>query len=199
MRSRRLLVFATALAAACQPAADATRNEPPRRATRVDSAVDMRSALARFRTGLPRVDSLTYAARTRDELARRFVRALERSDTAALQRLVLSRAEFAWLYYPSNPQSRPPYELPADVMWFQTEMANRKGLVRALTRFGGRPLDFAGYACASEPETQGDNRVWTGCRLRVRAGQRGTSEIRLFGAVLERDSRFKIISYANDL
>src|SRR3712207_7674926 len=44
----------------------------------------------------------------------RFVRAVETSDTTALRDLALSRAEFAYLYYPESPLSRRPYEEPPD-------------------------------------------------------------------------------------
>jgi hypothetical protein len=37
-----------------------------------------------------------------------WVKAMEAADTAALKRLLISRDEFAWLYYPTASQGLPP-------------------------------------------------------------------------------------------
>ncbi|MDB4949945.1 MAG: hypothetical protein JWM27_2594 [Gemmatimonadetes bacterium] len=171
---------------------------PP--AAHVDSVLPIAEALRRFRVGMgPAPVALTGGEASRDALVRRFVKALERTDTAALQRMAMDRAEFAWLYYPSNAQSRPPYELPPELMWFQTQLADRKGALRALRAYGGRPLRFRGYRCAPAPQVEGENRLWTGCRVDV-ADERGRrADLRLFGAILERGGRFKFASYSNDL
>jgi hypothetical protein len=166
---------------------------------RVDSARSMGQALAGFRQGLPAPAGLTGGEPSRGALVARFVRALERGDTADLVRMAVSRAEFAWLVYPTDPQSRPPYELEPGLMWFQAQTRNRTGVLRALRSFGGRPLRFAGYACDARPRVEGANRVWTGCRVHVAGPDGRPVSLRLFGAVLERGGRFKIQSYSNDL
>src|SRR5262245_9032664 len=66
----------------------------------VDSVLPREVEIARFRAGLPPVASLSGGASSREALIRRFVTALETSDTAGLRNLLMSRAEFAWLYYP---------------------------------------------------------------------------------------------------
>ncbi|HEV7591064.1 MAG TPA: hypothetical protein VGO40_23340 [Longimicrobium sp.] len=163
-------------------------------AVRVDSARPVPQALAGFRAGLPRVSELGGAyAGDRDALVRRFVAALEASDSAAFMPMTLSRAEFAWLYYETDPQAKPPYELPPELMWSQGMQQGERGISRALERFGGRPLAFRGYACAREDDRRA-LRVWTGCRLLL-----GSAEVRLFGGIVEIGGRYKILSYANDL
>jgi hypothetical protein len=163
----------------------------------VDSIVPQGEALARFRKGLPEVDRLTGGAPSRDALVQRFVTALARGDTATLGDLLLTRAEFAWLYYPTNPQGLPPYSLPPGLMWDMHALQSAKGLRRALADFGGRPLGYAGYACDPDVSRQGQNVVAGPCTIRVGVG--GTDTLRLFGLIVERGGRHKFVSYANKL
>src|SRR5688500_1316517 len=72
-----------------------------------DSALSREESLRRFRDGLGRVESLAPVARSREELVQRFARAVETRDSATLGALVLSRAEFGWLFYPTTPQGLP--------------------------------------------------------------------------------------------
>jgi hypothetical protein len=183
------------LAAGCRAGKDGEAQA----AVRVDSAVAVTRALADFRRTVPETRELggRYAGNP-DSLVARFVTALERSDSAAFMPMMMDRAEFAWLYYADDPQSRPPYELPPDIMWFQRMQQGEKGITRALQKFGGRPLAYRGYACA-DSATLGRNRVWRDCRLDVvdAAGER--VKARLFGGIVERGGRYKILSYANEL
>jgi hypothetical protein len=44
--------------------------------------------------------------------------------------------------------------------------------------------------------SEGRNRRWTDCTVSVQTAA-GVSRERLFGAIIERDGRFKFLSYAN--
>ena len=107
-------------------------------------------------------------------------------------------AEWSWLYYPYDKLSKPPYELPPGMAWLQLQETNRKGVLRALRELGGHEIDFRGYTCDPEPEVEGDNRIWTGCRITLARDGTDPVTLPLFGAILERDGRFKILSYKND-
>lgn len=190
------LALAAALAAGCQGGGARDADAAPAAA---DSARPASVALAAFRAGLPPVRELGGAWQpTRDALVERFAQALEHADTAAFMPMMMSRAEFAYLYYETNPQARPPYELPPELMWMQGMQQGEKGIGRALARFGGRPLHYRGYRCERE-ERQGRNRVWTGCRLDIATADGARVTPRLFGGIVERDGRYKILSYANEL
>ena len=162
----------------------------------VDSVVPREVALARFREGTPKVDALDGGAASRDELIRRWATALESKDTAELGRLLLTRAEFAWLYYPTNPQGLPPYDLSPQLMWFMNVENSNKGLARLLEDRGGRPLHFLGYRCVGERSREGDNEVFGPCLVRRLQAPGDTVEERLFGLVLGRGGRWKFVSYA---
>jgi hypothetical protein len=167
--------------------------------THIDSFVPRDEALRRFRQGLAPVDGLTHGLQSRDALVHAFVRALESRDSAALRRLVLSRAEFAYLYYPSAPQGLPPYDLNADLMWFTLSVQSAQGMHRALDERGGQALHIAGLRCAEKPDSQGENVVWGPCALRRVRAPADTIDERLFGPIVERRGRYKFLTYANKL
>lgn len=164
----------------------------------VDSIIPIGEALARFREGLTEPTGLGGGADTRDDLVSMVVHALEAQDTVAFERLAVDRAEWAWLYYPTNVLSKPPYELPPALAWFQLQETNRRGVLRALRELGGRQLHYEGYTCRPEPAVENDNRVWTGCRLTLRRDGGDPVSLPLFGSILERHGRFAVLSYDND-
>lgn len=202
MNDRRTLAAAAliALAAvACGPAEAGGRRSPSVPAGVVDSALPPDVALRRFREGLRAPDSLRLGAGSRDALIQRFVDALERRDTAALAQLLLDRGEFAYLYYPTVPEAKPPYDLSPGLLWFVIQQHSRKGLERLIGRRGGRPLGYLGYSCEPPPARHGENIVWGRCVIRRVRAPGDTVAERLFGPVLEHRGRFKFISYSNTL
>ena len=210
--ARRSLVGALigGVLAACQGPPDGVRT-PPRTAAdsqaahvaavaaaggTVDSILPVAEALARFRDGLDRVDTLRHAATSREALVDRWAQAVAASDTAALNALLLDRAEFAWLYYPGSRMSLPPYEAPPGLLWGQLLASSNEGAAQVLRRLGGGPFRVTELRCPAPPVTEGRNRLHERCDVRVGA-ERGVT--RLFGTILERDGRFKFLGYANPL
>jgi hypothetical protein len=112
--------------------------------------------------------------------------------------MVMTRAEFAYLYFPTSPHARPPAQQPPALAWFIHTQNSEKGVGRVLDRFGGRRVGLRGYTCASAPRVEAENRIWDDCQLHIGTGG-DTATVRLFGGVIERDGRFKMLSYSNDL
>jgi hypothetical protein len=131
-------------------------------------------------------------------LVRRFVRAVELRDTADVRAMLLSRAEFAYLYYPHSPFTRVPHRQVAGLVWFLTRANSAKGITRVFDRLGARPLSLRGHRCDSPPRRQGPNLLWESCVVRLGDGSQPAREVRLFGSILERDGQLKFVSYAND-
>jgi hypothetical protein len=205
LRSTKLLVLAgAALLCACvgEPrAADAT---PVGAAAPsggvVDSALPIPVLLDRFRatvTDTPTV--MRGGAASPRALAAALLSALTQHDTAAVRALAVSRAEFAWLYYPHTRYTAPPYELGPELVWLQQVLASEKGAVRLLRRYGGQRLTLGAVTCPDPPTVEGPNHLLAGCRVRFSARDSGPVELRLFGALLNHDGQYKFLSYANDL
>jgi hypothetical protein len=163
----------------------------------IDSAIPPEEAMRRFREGLPVTAGLQHGEKSRDALVRRFAGAIARKDTSDVRAIVMNRAEFAYLYYPTSPFTRPPTEQPPGLAWFLIAEHSRKGITRLFDRHGGRPFRIQGYACADTPRREGTNRLWDGCRVKIDSGGTVLSR-RLFGSIIERDGDYKFFSYAND-
>lgn len=165
---------------------------------KVDSILPMAEYLRRFRSGLAEPGSLTGGATSPETLARRFLAAVTARDSAAFGKLLVSRAEFAWLVFPHHIYHDPPYELDPEIFWMRLTMGSGKGLGRTLEQYGGIPLTLLRLTC--QPDSlqakPGPVRFWGGCELRYRAGERVETG-QLFGSMVERDGRAKFLSYAN--
>lgn len=163
----------------------------------IDSVVSIEEALRQFRADIPeQTTQFTHGAKSRDALMRQFADAVKTQDTASLTKLVVSQGEFAYLYYPNHPQSKPPYELSPQLMWFQMTMRSEKGLRRLLRDFGGQQI-LHGYSCADSLEIQNGNKLWTQCVIQLPLKEQ--KQTVLFSGIIEKDGIYKILSYSNSL
>lgn len=173
--------------------AAATSGSPPR------AIPTIAEQLRAFQAGAEPVDTLADGAASRDDLVRVLVDAIGRRDTSEVRRRHLSRAEYAYLYYPSAEIAKPPYELDPETAWFLLTAESDKGIRRALDRLGGQPLHYVGHRCDTGPKLEGRNRVWRSCLVRLRVAGARTDSLPLFGAIVERDGRFKFVNYWNKM
>lgn len=196
---RRAVVAALALGFACgDSSVGKDRRTTPATRGEGGSPVSLDSALKLFRRDLEPVTELQNAEHSIADLVARFTTAVERSDTTALRALVMSRREFAWLYYPTSPFTRAPTKQEPHLAWFLHLQASAKGATRLFNAYGGRSLRLAGHQCKA-PRLEENNRLWFDCVQRLREERGDTTVTRLFGGIIERDGRFKIFSYSNDL
>ena len=154
-------------------------------------------AEAAARETLSPVERLETAAASRDELIDHLLHALSRSDTSALRAMVMSRREFAYLFYPSSRFTSAPTKQEPALAWFLHLQASQKGVTRLLNRYGGTALSLVDHQCGA-PVRMGSNTLWWDCAQRIAHGG-DTVTTRLIGGILERDRRFKVFSYGNDL
>ena len=166
----------------------------------VDSILPVNEELRRFRSavGGTAVAELRNASSTREALVKRFVEDLAALDSADLEAMLMGAREFADLVYPESPYTHPPDRQAPGLVWNQIQNPNRSGLTRLVRRLGGQPLKYEGYTCNSTPDRQGHNLIWTGCVVRLAEANGEIRPRRLFGSILEREGRFKVVSYANE-
>lgn len=165
----------------------------------VDSILPMEEQLRRFREGMTAPDGLRNAENSREALVTRWLGAVSASDTATLNALLLDRAEFAYLYFPSSPMVAPPYEAPPQLLWGQILASSNDGLPKVLGRFGGKALSAPVLSCPDSGVVEGENRTWSRCELSFRVSGAETVRGRFFGTIVERGGRFKFLGYANAL
>lgn len=188
------LLAASTASSACSRSDARVAADPP-----ADTLHSTAESLRRFRAGLAPVEGLSPAFESKEHVARVFLAAIATTDVPGVARTLMSRSEFAWLYYPDNPISRPPYELPAGIAWFELEGNSLAGVHRAFEAYGGRSVAFRDLQCASTPVVQGRNRLWNACMVVLEHDDGREATVRLFGSILERDGRFKLVTAANDL
>src|SRR5690606_17827531 len=104
-----------------------------------------------------------------DALLRRYWATLVRGDSLSLTPLVLSKAEFAYLYFPESDE--PDNGMQPHVSWLLLSNNSGRGLVRALTRAADQDSTLLGTTCSQAPSTAGVNRLHGPCAvIRTRAG-----------------------------
>lgn len=166
----------------------------------IDSIHPPAEEMRRFRAAF-RGDSATVLVggnTSRDALVRRFVRALAANDTNELRAMVMQGREFADLYYLDSPYSRPPYQQPPSFAWRMIQDPSTGGLSKLLKRLGGKPMTFVSERCDPRTLHEGRSTRYAGCLVRVIGDRGDTATRRYFGSIVERDGRFKFLSYTND-
>jgi hypothetical protein len=215
---RFLLLAATITLAACDRAqtvkvatrtpADSIRDDSIARARQdsinraqpgyiIDSVLPVEEEMRRFREaigGAP-VTALANGSSSRDALVRRLVTAVSKQDSADVRAMTVSIREFADLIYPTSANTRPPYRQPPGLVWMQISNPSHAG--RLMKRRGGVQFQYVDHTCKPAPDIQGENKLWTGCQLRVVGPERDTTTQRWFGTIVERGGTFKFLSLAN--
>ncbi|MEP6832428.1 MAG: hypothetical protein ABJB74_03500 [Gemmatimonas sp.] len=164
----------------------------------VDSILPIPEQLARFRkTITDRPDTLRHASASIKGLVSRWTLAVASSDTAALNAMLLDRAEFAWLYYPDSKMSLPPYESPPQLLWGQMLATSEEGAKKILKLFSTSSFKVVGVNCPTPPVTEGANQLHEGCLVNLEKIGGTPAEGSYFGTIIERDGRFKFVSFAN--
>jgi hypothetical protein len=167
----------------------------------IDSILAIAEHVRRFRATLggDRPDTLRHAAPSREAVAARWLAAATANDTTALRRLVVDRAEFLELYYPSTPLAAPPYEMPPELLWSQLLLNSEDGGTKVLRVLGGHRTRLVSLRCPDTPRREGPNVLHQDCLVTLEVDGRIGREARAFGTILERDGRFKLLGLSSKL
>jgi hypothetical protein len=166
----------------------------------VDSILPVDEEMRRFGAAIggQLVTRLAGASPSREALVRRFMKAVASNDSADLRAMALSAREFADLVYPESPYTHPPYRQSPALVWNQIQNPSASGFTRLVRRLGSQPLRYIDHRCDAKPDRAGRNLIWTNCFVRVASPTGQTTSHRLFGSVIQRDGRFKFVSYKNE-
>jgi hypothetical protein len=165
----------------------------------IDSILPVEEELRRFRAALPgdSAIALVGGSDSREALVRRFVRAIAANDTVDLQRMAVRGREFADLYYPESPYTRPPFRQSPALAWSLIQNPSTSGLTRLVRRLGGKPATYVSHRCDPKVAHEGRNVRYAGCLVRLVDERGDTVTKRYFGSILERGGQFKFLSYTN--
>jgi hypothetical protein len=164
----------------------------------IDSVFTPEENLRRFQATVaaPANARLTGGAPTTDALLRRYWALLSTSDTLAMTPLIVSRAEYAYLYFPESIEATS--GMPPAVGWELIVRQSGRGLTRALFQAQRSPSTVVRTLCSDEPRTMGKSIVYGPCGVVIR---RDGAEETLWIAktLLERDGVHKLLGLQNEL
>jgi hypothetical protein len=147
-------------------------------------------ALAMLAAGCTDTALRGYAEST-EELGQAVVDALNGGDKKALHALRAGREEYVTVLYPAFPKTA----FDADFAWNNLNRKCTVGVEKWLRRFGRRDLTFTGIRFERPTESYEGLRLHRGTVLSVRLPDGETRDLEILGSVVEREGRFKLLSY----
>lgn len=142
--------------------------------------------------------ALSHTFESADALARSLLDALARNDLARLRALPLSEAEFRDHVWPELPTSRPERNVPFDYAWGQMKQHSDGSLQQTMARYGGKSLALVRTRFTGETTQYQSFAVMRESEI-MAADETGRELVlRLYGAALVKDGRYKLFSYVVD-
>jgi hypothetical protein len=133
-----------------------------------------------------------------EALTQAVLSAIAANDRVRLLDLALSESEFRELVWPELPTSRPERNVPLDYAWGQLKQNSDGFLQQTLARYGGKPLRFVRLNFTGETTQYQSFRVMRDSEVVATDDSGRDLVLRLFGAVLVKDGRYKVFSYVVD-
>jgi len=164
----------------------------------VDSVFSPEENLRRFQatvSGAPPA-RLSGGARSTDALLRQYWTLLTTGDTLAMSPLLVSRAEYAYLYAPFSVEGAA--GLPPQVGWELILSQTGRGLTRALQAARTEPAPVIATLCSDVPRAVGAGRLYGPCGVIVKRAV-GTDTVWVVKSLFERDGVHKLLGLQNEL
>lgn len=164
----------------------------------VDSIFPPAEALRRFQAtveGTPTA-RLTGGAPNAEALLREYWAMLVRHDTIGIRSLVVSHAEFAYVYFPESA----PFAsgMQPSAAWILYESQTGRGLSRAFRAATGRDARVSGTVCRDQSRTEGRSLTFGPCGVVLRASQRADT-LWIAATLVKRDGVVKFLGLDNAL
>ena len=142
---------------------------------------------------------LTDGYESVEELLRTALRGFEEQDTALLQRLLVTKSEYLEIIYPELgkhwPSARDMREEVQSFFWQNQYNSSMAGLLRRLKNFKERRLALIAFEFSDGVETYPSYKLHTGTRLQIRTETGDTISFTAIGSIVEKDNRYKLLSY----
>jgi hypothetical protein len=132
--------------------------------------------------------------RTPEQLARTVLEALQAKDRNKLWSLRVSEKLYKEELCPAFIASKPRHTLSVDFHWNLLKVNSITGLNEIMGDYGGRPMELVELEAPEKIEDYKTFKLWRRVRLKVRHNGEVKS-IRVFGAIVERNSRFKLLAF----
>ena len=143
--------------------------------------------------------SLHAGATSIDDLVMRALSAFASRDTSRLQSLLITQNEFEHIVYPElglhYPSARDARNETRVFLWEQQHLSARKGLYKALRDVGGKRMEQLDVRFADSAKRFLTYRLHEGTEVVVRMPDGSPATLFALGSIIERQGRFKLLSY----
>lgn len=164
----------------------------------VDSVFSPAEDLRRFQAtvaGAPPT-RLAGGAPSTDALLRQYWGFLATGDTLAMTPLIVSRAEYAYLYAPFSVEGAA--GMPPQIGWELILSQTGRGLTRALAAARPEPAPVVGTLCSAAPVAVGAGRLYGPCGVILRRPA-GIDTVWVIKSLFARDGVHKLLGLQNEL
>lgn len=164
----------------------------------VDSVFSPEENLRRFQATVsgPAPTALRGGAASTDALLRQYWGLLATGDTLAMTPLIVSRGEYAYLYFPESDEGAS--GMPPHIGWELIMAQTGRGLTRALRAAQAGPATIVRTTCSDEPRRVGKSTLYGPCGVVIRRDGREET-VWLVKTLLERDGVHKFLGLQNEL
>jgi hypothetical protein len=133
-----------------------------------------------------------------EALARDVMRAMDAGDLPRLRELALARKEFRVHVWPHLPASRPDRNVPFEFAWNMLHQTSEGYLQQTMGRLEQELHAVGQVQFAGAATDYGDVTVHRDTEVIVTDPDGSQRTVRLFGAMIEQDGRWKVFSYVAD-
>lgn len=164
----------------------------------VDSLFTPEEDLRRFQATVtePVPTKLSGGAASTDALIREYWALLSTGDTLSMSPLVVSRGEYAYLYFPGSTEAA--NGMPPAIGWELIVRQSGRGLTRALRIAQAGPSVIKSVTCSDTPRVSGKNTIYGPCGVVIT--RNGTEQtVWVVKSLIERDGVHKLFGLQNEL
>ncbi len=166
----------------------------------IDSVFTPEENLRRFQAtvaGAPPA-AFTGGARSTDDLLRRYWALLSTGDTLAMRPLIVTRAEYAYLYFPESGEGEA--GIPPAIGWELLLAQTGRGLTRALGAAGRAPSSVVATVCSAVSQRAGRSTIYGPCGVViVHPGSAARDTVWVVKTLIARDGVHKLMGLQNEL
>ena len=130
-----------------------------------------------------------------EDLARAILSGARANDTKQLHGLRVSNREFARIFWPEFPQSRPATNVQADDAWFFHDASCHDGINEIISQFGGRDLQLVRLQCSKGRLDYSNFDLYDGIVIEAVDSRGETVSIPWATTFAERNGKWKMFLY----